>query len=500
MRRYRLQIGGAAVNLSAPDFQRGGGFFGLVRDLVSNLGAYLITIFLAVVSLIPIFHANFDSVILYYGLYAVILLLAGWAIVSILVGSKFTIDPPLFVPVLLFALLTTTAYLLSPNDPLRPTDPRNTFGVDGARFIAAIGVITFIFLFYFFVTYLRSAGKILWASRALLFGAALVPVVYLLVTKLKISVLFSAQMDVIGMFLALWIPMSLLLILFRPLRKSAQALLIVSFVLSVWLSFQDFSLINSFVTTITLIVSLITYLWFRSDEFNGLGKYFRENIGATFTGEKNWQEFIFKTRAAWFLGFILVWIVIVLLTAITNKYNIGVVVNSIAADYSGAFQTLKDARTLIVGNGAAAKLTGVSFADVVSFQGLLGIFAYIIITVAVVRTSFIKLKQYLQSVKGSNSSAWVWFPVIIGVPLLALIAQLNMLVALLWWVGATLLSAELVSQLKEKEMTVWETWKLKSKALTRVIPIVQIVVIFVISVVAITLVNMLTDLFIKGVI
>lgn len=501
MRRYRLQIGSQAINLSTPDLQGlTKGRFGFIRDLVSKLGSLLISLFLVSVALLAIFHINYESVLLYYGLYAVILLLAGWAIVSVLTGSKFTIDPPLFVPVLLFALLTTTAYLLSPNNPLSPTDPRNTFGVDGARFIAAIGVITFIFLFYFMVTYLRSARRITWASRAVLLGAALVPVIYLLVTRLKLFVMFSAQVDAVSLLLAVWIPVNLLLVLFRPMRKVAQLGLILSLVLSVVVSFQDFTFVNSFATSVVLLIILVMYLWHRSDEFDGLGKYLKENLSVTFTGEKDWQVFISESRALWMAGFVIVWILLSVVATIVNKHNLASVVNGVVADYRTAFQSLIDIRTLVVGNGAAAKLTGTTVTDIISFQGLLGVIAYITITVAVIRVWAQKVKQYLSGAKGLTSFSWVWFPLIITLPLLALVTKLNMVVALLWWVMVAMMSAILMLQYREKEVALWETWKVKSANLARVLPFAQIVVIVVIVGVGITLINMLTQLFVQGVI
>ncbi|MCA9379113.1 hypothetical protein KC640_01670, partial [Candidatus Dojkabacteria bacterium] len=125
------------------------GRFALLQRILTLLALTYIVLSTLLLGVVILGYSTLDSALLAALLNSVIVLTAVWLGLMLLCGWSYVVDPPLFVPVLVFALLVTVTYLLSPGLTGQAGNPANTFGVVGTKMISVAGLSASIFLYYF---------------------------------------------------------------------------------------------------------------------------------------------------------------------------------------------------------------------------------------------------------------------------------------------------------------------------------------------------------------
>lgn len=516
MAKYRFKLGNWEFTTAAPKSQKNSQKKGVgasraqarfdvlafLPRLLHWIGFAAILTWSVFVGAVATLHINFESVGLLYSLALVITLLGLWALVSVLVGRKFTVDPPALVPVLIFALLTTTAYLISPDNPLRPSDARNTFGVANMRHLAAIGVIAFIFLYYFSTVFIRTFRQLNFAVRAMFLGLGLTILAHVWGVYVSAGATRFSQLNESITIITVAIPTLMIALLYRSGRnwaKFAQALsLIATFILVMMSGTLIAPKIGA--TVGLLAIYLITYLN-EPNSWKQTLSAVKNQLAPVFNGKTNVTAYFAETRQFWMALFLISWIIFLVLWFILNRVDLAEFARSIVSDWKNVFDSIDNFRELIVGNGAQGVITNTTAADVLSFQGLLGFLGYVVVGLSALIWGVRKARYEVKNLtKDYMRTGMMFLPLILGGIVTCLVGPFNLLPSLIWWFALSLIvisAVELPAKLELQTLRISARYRGKLEIFAKLVRIALLVAI----VIALwTLVSMSVQLFNQGVI
>ncbi|MBL8015577.1 MAG: hypothetical protein JNK26_05325 [Candidatus Doudnabacteria bacterium] len=499
MKKYVVKLGGYELKLNLQDFYDFGKWrWSLFATWANRLGFAIALIASVLLPWQVLSFSGYDSANIYTLLVAVVIMLACWGVMFALAGSKFVIDPPLFIPVLLFALLTTTAFLLSPADFLNPGSPRNTFGVAGARFTAAIGVIAFISVYYFFNSFVNNRNRVTLFTRGLIVSIAAVMVVLGGLLVFSLDNLLSPQLNALLLLAEVWVPFGLVVFLFRPGRGLVKLGVLASVLIAGFLSLHLANVL--WTKLVSVLVLAVLFGWYVRNSAPAWKKQFDyaiSHIREVLRGELEVQKYVKETTAVIFAAGLVVWSVGVLAYIFVDRVDIVGGAMAFRPLINQVTSAATSAQSILFGIGVQGSSVANTFLEILRSQGVIGLAGYLVVTISAIRFTWQRAKQELKD-KKSNFFYLSLLPVILTVPLMALVMRVNTLLVATWWIALAIITANHLVSYRKLGLDVINFSKVKNKWLRRLLPVAQLAVVFLILLAGVTLLQLVADLFMRG--
>lgn len=470
MRKFVLQVGNQKISITNQGLvQAKNKQWDIFANLAHRVGFVAV---LALCVLLPLqailYPVDFDSYQVYTMLVVAMVSLAAWAIVSWVLGTKFIVDPPLFVSVLLFALLSTTAYLLSPADLLNPGSALNTFGREGERGIAAIGVLLVLSIYYFGNSFLFSSKRLGMLIKGLIYVPSLVLILAAVMSILRIGGFAYLS---IAFLAVLWVPVGAVFYLLRPSRALFRVVHLLAVLASLYI--LQGLLIQMALVLLAVVIAVIW--WQRKVNLLIEIKSLRRVVTQVFAGKLSLKELNANTYMLQLLLLALALGVILLTQARASDF-----VPYISSLWTSTVEVFKlnaaSLQSLLFGTGFGRVVTqdGSTFTQIISAQGIVGMLGYIVVSISAVTFAWPAAKQALAG-KGDMYRLGLWL-VLILVPLVAVISTPPTLLIALWWLVVTAFTAEKLILTRKLNLAT-ATWRPRFRYLKVAWPWLQLLVI-----------------------
>lgn len=473
---------------------------GVLKVLATKL-ALLTLIILPVVGNLGILSSiTFESKWLGYLLIAELILLGLWLTASLLVGKQLLIDPPLFVSVLIFALLTTVSYLLSPGDPLKPTDARNTFGVPDVKFLSALAIIAFIGSYYLTTAWLYTADRVRLVWKTAIFGIIAFVLLGTSWINWAPTKLLSNQIWQYNQLVLLSIPLLANISLFRRNRTQLTAISLLTLLVAGVVGYQVADIFWTKLTVALVLIAQIVWVWRTTAVSIGeLLSNFRLNLQKLVSRKLEFADFVYKNNTLLLILFALIWLIALVVWTLVNKFDIATELSNLVRGYTIIFTQATGVQAVIVGSGISSTIAGSSLMNILRAQGLVGLVAYIVLGISSLMFVLKRARQELTSKKTGQALSLSTIAFLVAVPLLSLLQNLTLYAVWWWWFLLSLQTADVAwLKVKAKELRLWSVSHIHSPNLKRVVIVGQILSVIVVWVVVVTLINAISGLVATG--
>lgn len=394
----------------------------------------------------------------------------------LMTGIKRLADPPGFIGVLGFALISIIVWIIAPESGITETARTfNTFGVAYTKEIAGLGVIAFVGIYYFLNQFIDSSRKLKWALGwfyMLLAAAALM--------LLAIGSNFNELPLLIANAVFVLVSWSLAFY-YRPQGKffgkfSYLALFIIS---SAFFLIVD----NATVWRILVMMIVACILWF---VIRLLIQNFELSLGFNeWRGEVrrilNRQEPVEKLFKFPMLNliFLILWLLLLLVMwSLAYQPDFSTDLNSLFSYVGTLLSSYDSFQTTVLGLGSSASSFPFTFFyKILAYQGLLGAIAYIGLAFTMV---FVSIRQIFRDreLKVNISLAEILTPAIIFILLLGLMLNLNTTVVLLIWIMFSLVTASGYMHVRAKVSLIEIKKRKRVFAVARVLAIIVLFILW----------------------
>jgi hypothetical protein len=463
MRKYKLMLSpdfGFEVSTGWLDNLRKGNLAAIYRVI-----SFLSLVALAVgAALFPLISSTNIPVYNYVGylLLLVSFLVAALLASMILVGSRRLVDPPMFMPALIFVFMVLCGLLFA------PANPRNTFGPDYAKYLGGLWVMVLLALYYLITVFVNSKRKLALAKSALMVG-------------LFVTVMLQVSKSGIGSELFTLSILSIPVLILFGIETRKLWVLIVSGVMALIAIIWGVRFTAGPEAWIALILGLVMTLLTWVAVKNWRVQFSPKNLGDDIRGllERKTSVFAFLHNYT-FPGLaidILIFIVIVTVWMFVTRYQLASLFQAIIQDHVFAFRSMVDVKTLLIGSGVNNNFNLTMITGIIRYQGLLGLLAYTILSLS---SFYIVLQSMADDVKQKISSHWS-LPlafIVFAVPIYGSIANPTTSLILVWWASVGLLAAKLIINRRDSIIyQVRQGLQIRNRKLDRFLPIIQIVLV-----------------------
>lgn len=382
-------------------------------------------IVLAAVVLLPLHFqwlkpAGAELPFLFMGLVFVLII----AILAIIVlsGWRYLVDPPLFINVLVFALLVVGGYLFVPLvDPssVGQVSGSNTFGITGVKYLGGLFVMGFVMLFYALHMFVTTNARFSTLAQAFALSVVLAMIVLAFDASLTTTV---ATVSMVAF------PFGLLYSLYGSGRWLAALSLVASVFAAAFIALNAANLAFMLIPFLVLITTVFGLLainnWvLRAPELN-LRKGLINAI------QTNALFVLLLVIGLWFATSV-VWL-------LSNSAGLNQYLQGMGNAFQAVFAQLDQIGLLLIGVGATKTPAVTTLLSIILYQGLVGLLAYLLLGVS----SLVALRRAI-SYEHSNPREIKYSvalgSVVIIVPLLALFTIVDMYLVILWWLSFALL-------------------------------------------------------------
>lgn len=463
----------------------------ILNSVIKSLPFLLISIFtLYIIILLNLFWinpVNLETQIFNYSIVSIIIMFTIYFVLVSLNGRKRLIDPPLFINVLFFALLTTFSAVL-----VLPTGTTNTFGTSGVRTLSGVFILTAIALYYLVNFLVKDNFLVKRFIYTFIFG--------LFFSLLLLSATsFGSINNVSGYIIQLSILPILIIgaIIFSRIPKIIFITLFVitSLLLGISLGGSTTDIEKLYVVLISLSISGLYYLVVFTLINRGV---FRRSIDAI-KNEKLLKNKIKKSSR------------ILLLLSPLGVFLTGFVVQVISkVNFLGVFQNLNDISNVfnlltnetvssspavvkllfgIGGRGLSPEISMIS--NVIASSGIVGFIAYLSLALAVIVLGFKEIRERLKSGNEYKLFTLIYF-ILVYLIVVSFFVYPSILLLVVWWIFFGVFSAMLKIRSKKSyvisglEFTQYNKFIVKGKYnIQKYIPfgivILSILFIFILS-------------------
>lgn len=381
---------------------------------------------------------NSELNILSYLIFSVFIMLFIFIIRILIGGRKVLTDPPFFMSILVFALTTTAASVL-----VVPASPLNTFGSGSFRLIAGWTVLLFVGFFYLLRNFLNSDNRVSLLIKSI-FSGYLVYLILICLTSL------TSELSSILTEVTLLSSFFILYSLNTPKRKLIKVLLILILSGLAFFKFYNSQLFSLalgdifFIMFITSLISSIILIFVYKKKYFETFFVLIENFKLLIKTRKFTDLRLFLRN--FFVSILLVSPILFLGGLIYMDYAGYYSFDSltyILQSYSSSISFLESlAKTsipsLFTGGGFQFGFSSTYplLANIIRVQGLLGLFAYVVLG------SF-GIYQYIKVLinKKFNNKLLVAVGFLtIAIPVLAIFSYPTLFLVIFWWLSITILS------------------------------------------------------------
>lgn len=470
------------------------GRFGLIRNLLAGGAILYLVLSILLLGVTVIGYDKVDSALMAGLLNMVVVLSAAWLGLMLLCGWAFIVDPPLFVPILVFALLVTASYLLSPTLSNQGGNPANTFGISGAKMISVAGLSASIFAYYFINVFVNTAARLRAFFLGLIWGVVLLAIMATIGAEANIVTLSSqAELDA-SKYLLMMVPSIFFFLLLGKNNNWGFWAAVVGIVLNFYVALNAplamWVWIIGAVIGIAVLVVLATMTGFSiSESFKTL----RKSTVQALSGQASVASVFLNSPVLSLAALFIIYLIVMVVAFVGAKLQFATEASKLASDYQLAFAGITDVRTLLFGGGAVSNRVTAGLADIIAYNGLLGLVAYLLLWGSVIRLALQRMLIGLTE-KSPRYEVVVLLPILLGLPLLGIFTAVPALGWWVWWLAVGYLTADLLITKRKPRSDLLPTWKWRQN-LTLIAPIVQIIGIVVIIVAASALTRVITDLF-----
>ncbi len=409
---------------------------------LSNALALFLLALLLFTNLWNTFYLNTDQVAS-TNLYAWATILSALGLIFLwqltVVGHKRLVDPPGFIGILSFALLSILVWIIAP-EVGAPGASRtfNTFGVAFTKEIAGLGIICLVGVYYFinlFIDQKHKASKALATIYLLLAASAIIMLIFGSYFNPQALLIINAIFSLLSWSLAFY---------YHPKQQRFGKL---TYIMLFLVSSAFFLVVDSpIVWKILVSMLLACFAWFW---VSLLVQNFQFSLGF-----KKWQQLVrrvlnrqepvddlfqFPTLN---LLFLIGWLALLLLGwSIVYRPEIAKELNELFSYVGDLQRNFNSAQTFFLGLGNAASIFPPSFFyKVITYQGVLGMIAYLGLAFTVI---FVTIRQIFRDHKRklNFSLAEVFAPAIIFVPVIGLFVNLSTTVVIVWWILFSVVTA-----------------------------------------------------------
>jgi len=426
----------------------------IVPDLSekTNTKAQIILKLLSILNLIILFTYFFilpffpnlpvSETIIFQAFINFTLILLSFYIFVIFISRQIFIDPSNFIFVLIFALLTTFSSVFTTSYGVI-----NTFGKFNFRGIAGLTVMLLVAFFYLINVYIKDEIIFRRIIRIFLLGAILSFIILVLNSFTQPSNYLKENL----LFILVFIPLFIINISYSKNKSILFVLLIIIItviILNINIITNDFRLMFFLITTM-LISFLPIYLLFVINKKDFI-KVKLQNIIKKDNQRNIIQDLLFTLFIL--LPFILIVINIILLgitlyqknTSISQAFSIILerYINSIKSLTNNNAFNFSMINQVIFGQGGDKYSSNYSLiANIIGTQGILSLFAYILIWVYAISRS---LKLFFKTINQKDKDYKLIFGlnlIILFVPIISLFVYPGLFLIILWWFCFALISS-----------------------------------------------------------
>ncbi|MCA9379491.1 hypothetical protein KC640_03615, partial [Candidatus Dojkabacteria bacterium] len=248
--------------------------------------------------------------------------------------------------------------------------------------------------------------------------------------------------------------------------------------------------IMSAVIGVAILVVLIMMTEFSvTDSLNSL----RADIAKTLSSQISVAKVFQNNPVLSLIILFIAYLVLMTIVFVQGKLVFATEIADLAKDYQAAFAGITDVRTLLFGGGAVSNRVVVGLADIIAYNGLVGLVAYLLLWGSVIRFALERMLAGI-SEKTPQYEALILLPILLGLPLLAIFTAVPALGWWMWWISVAYLAADLLHDKRKVKQELLPTWKWRQN-IKILAPIIQIIGILVIIITASALTRVITELF-----
>ena len=358
-------------------------------------------------------------------------------IVLILNGKSKLTDPKNFLQVLTFALLTTVASVF-----VIPSNLSNTFGVENLRAVSGIFIMCAVGLFYILNVYIRD--RVLFKRVIYFFAIGFTTLfVYLLATSFGSNLYIPNNIILLS---PLYIFIAGIL-LFSRIPKVFSLTSIVVLILLTILSFIGYTGIfdNLYIVILSLsFTGLMFSLFFIINNRKYINTLFSEIKSHN---EKNSQKFRRVGKLIILLSPFLIFLSGFVIQILTKQSYLGIFnsLSEISLGFTNIFNSVSASSNQFVSIlfGLGGRILNPDFSlisNIISSQGLVGLFAYLFLGFSATYYGFKLLKDELSRDRDYKLLATMLF-LMVYITILSLFTYPGILLVILWWIAFGLISS-----------------------------------------------------------
>lgn len=478
MKKFRVQLSRYHYfSLTSPTLKKDSLFDSIVRILPFALIILFSLYIIVLLNLFWINPVNLETQIFNYSLVFIITIFTLYFVLVSLNGRKRLIDPPLFINVLFFALLTTFSAVL-----VLPAGTTNTFGTSGVRTLSGVFILISIALYYIINFLVRDY---LLVKRF----------VYTFIIALSVSVIllaatsFGEVNNVSGYIIQLSILPILLIgaVIFSRIPKIIFIFILFLILLILGLSFvgSTTDIEKLYIVVISLSISGLYSLLL----FNFINRGVIKRSVIAIKSEKTLTKKILKSSRILLLlspiGIFLTGFIIQFLSKINflnifqNLSDISNVFNLLSSETVSSSPTIVKMLFGIGGRGLSPELSMVS--NIIASSGIVGLIAYLSLAVAIIYIGFREIRRRLKTNNEYKLFFLIYF-ILVYLFVVSFFVYPSILLLLIWWIFFGMFTAMLrirskqVHILSDLGYSQYNRFILKGKYnIQKVIPILLII-------------------------
>jgi|GEM_PF-4829685 len=429
---------------------------------------------------------------------AALLLLLAW---MVLIKWQHFADPPMFLGVLIFALVQIA--ILLTNATTSSNNQINTFGSADTKSFSGVAIMAFVAIFYTAVVSLNTQRKRRLIGASLLAALALI--------TLNIVVTSDVRLATDSMLVAAaWLVSTAILL--GGYRKS---LLVSAIVVWLFSTYQLFFGINEVLTlpVVLIITSVYAFLSFRKEKVSVKKgwKQLWSNLQEFIAGDLTWPMFVRKHQAHLWLCVTIIFAVFTFIFMMQGPLSSSLVavqgnqgtrfteltsfISVEATKLSTIWQSLVSGGKLLFGFGLFYQPQTGTILTILASTGILGMLAYSVLSGSAV---YFAVKQWF----GAKTATWagLWWPVLLLLPLYNLAHKIDLTSLFIWWIMFAHLASIEQWHKQPKLYRLWETVTFRNKTVSKPLAVAQFIVVTLLVILLVIFVRSLNDLLLKGVI
>jgi hypothetical protein len=421
--------------------------------------------------------SELESVGLYtflVGIGALVAVMLAWTVFN---RWQHYVDPVLFMVVLFFALISIGIFLINVNgqQPVytaNAVSQYNTFGAANMKFVAGVFIMAAVAAYYSLNVLLNTPRK-LQLTQGVTYLALLIPLAWFL---------FGNALPYWQPLVAVVMPVAWLLLVLAT-KRWAKLLGLVGVLISAIVLWQQTQVWQYWaVLVVWACVWNYIYAFSQNWQITSPFRLFISDIQHTVDGKLKINEFTRKHLFGISLYTLLILTVMAIVWTVTNKVQIAATTQSIVEQLQAIWADLSgNTNTVLFGAGTNPTLYySTTFLNILQISGLVGIAMYVLLSLAAIWLAIKQIFAYFQG--RQRLGVIILTPVVMAVPLLGLLGNLNLYLAVMWWWSTSLMTASLLWPRQRKLFTEWTKWQVGTRNLTKFIPLVQI--LWVVAVVA----------------